>query len=112
MKKYAEILVVCGYGDYSFAYDDKGKCLGVWHNAALYYYDRTIDSLVAPFADTLEARRQADAIEDWLWQRYYKNHQEPDIWSMSMNHVENKLGLSRHQWRLDRIKWCVESLDE
>ena len=60
LKKAAEILVTCGYAksDYSTggkAYLRVAKCC-----------DTNASVRTDPFADTLEGRRQADAIEDFL----------------------------------------------
>ncbi len=57
--------------------------------------------LIEPYADTLEGRRQADAIEDWL--------DGGCLWNLSKDKVEQ---YSNHQWRLDRIRWCIEQLQE
>jgi len=55
---------------------------------------------VIPFSDTLEGRRQADALEDWLFMNgFYSEFQN----NLSMEP-------SLHKWRLDRIKWCFEQL--
>lgn len=55
-----------------------------------------------PFADTLEGRKQSDAIEDWL----YSVHE--DLWEQS--HLIVELPFISFKWRLDRIKWCLEQL--
>jgi len=51
--------------------------------------------------DTLEGRRQADALEDWL------SDNETMLW-LAAHPIECKT--TGHQWRLDRIKWCLEEL--
>ena len=62
-----------------------------------------------PFADTLEGRRQADAIEDWL--DSYKSTSDVDglsMWEVSAMTVMRDS--THHQYRLDRIKWCISEL--
>lgn len=59
---------------------------------------------INPFADTLESRRQADALEDWLYYNIY------DLWTQSMAIKQQSDNF--HQWRLDRIKYCFEQLAE
>ena len=109
-KKAAEILVECGYAEAGYAdyphirpnpdgssWVKKIKAINHWTSVDI-------------FADTLEGRRQADAIEDWLrtgdvsvnvvwlsseWNSEYKH--EPGT-------------IDSHRWRLDRIKWCLEQL--
>lgn len=63
---------------------------------------------VEPFTDTIQGRRQVDIIEDWLiWN-------EQILWHIqSKRHIkstEKGKPKSSHQWRLDRIKWCLEQL--
>ena len=58
------------------------------------------------YADTLEGRRQADAIEDWLCNNYEKLWEQASDDDLILDH-----DITHHQWRLDRIKWCVEELD-
>ena len=56
-------------------------------------------------ADTLEGRRQADVIGDWLVAN------RKDMWLLSMS----QFGFDdrpKHQWRLDRICWCLNKLTE
>ena len=55
-----------------------------------------------PFADTLEGRRQADAIESYLIQTNF--HREFNVLTAKPEVADF------HQWRLDRIKWCIEQL--
>ena len=97
LQKAAEILVECGYAD-KLGYMENGNAEVI--RTKLFHH-------VEPFADTLEGRRQADAIEDWLWERYLKIHTEGDLWGESIN-IEQES--TKHQWRLDRIKWCLEEL--
>ena len=100
-EKIAEILVECGYADHA---TDDGLYV-VWS-------DPDIDHLYEKIQytqDTLEGRRQADAIEDWLLLE--KNQ----LWNNSYteaNWVTDNGKLLNHQWRLDRIKWCIEQLGD
>ena len=89
-KKAAEILVECGYG--SACPDIEG----------VYVKKNNFVRTVLPFTDTLEGRRQAYAIEDWLALN--------GIWRKSFKAVHVDMKISGHQWRLDRIKWCLEKL--
>jgi hypothetical protein len=103
MKKIAEALVQCGYADYQIG------------DGSVRWKDAELDNLceeVEPFADTLEGRRQADALEDWL----FINHNR--LWAIDSKRPEavppiisSNRFYSQHQWRLDRIKWCFEQLE-
>jgi hypothetical protein len=107
LKKAAEILVECGYAD---AINEK-RPMTVRRNLPIGedYYPLQVEC--DPFADTLEGHRQANAIEDWLFDdsspELYKRHY--NLWHESSDLSVTK---SRHQWRLDRIKWCLEQLAE
>jgi len=59
---------------------------------------------VNPFTDTLSGRRQLDAIEDWIC----ANHMTMYIGD-SAGHVPPNSNY--HQWRMDRIKYCLEQLE-
>ena len=106
LKKVAEILVECGYAIDVFEFEYQG----VMHCDTVRIKDESWPSKdnirlqkVEVLSDTLEGRRQADAIEDWLVQ----NHKQ--LWLSSMN----QFGFDdrpKHQWRLDRIKWCLEAM--
>ncbi len=109
LKKAAEILVESGYAVKRYT-DLHSEYLGYvcvvdddWPSATGHRPEK-----VEIFADTLEGRRQADAIEDWLW--YNQNR----IYANSYHAVDEPLdeGVSHHQWRLDRIKWCLEQLSD
>mgnify|MGYP000698605127 CR=1 FL=1 len=65
---------------------------------------------VNPFADTLEGRRQADEIEDWL--KSDISRPRFTVWVESGKTNDVSMGDNCHQWRLDRIKWCIEQLLE
>ena len=109
LKKAAEILLETGYAnDYCVMLNK----LAVIVNTPSGFHKE----IVTPFyscedneADSLQirlecySRRQADALE------YYFNSstQLKLLWFRSMN----ELGFTHgHQWRLDRIKWCLENL--
>ena len=99
-KKAAEILVECGY---AFSIDGKGYIYLSSDNGKM--------QKVSPFSDTIEGRRQADAIEDWL------NNKQPCLWqSIGLKDAELYMKdgyvTSAHKWRLDRIRWCLEQLEE
>ena len=106
-EKIAQILVECGYAvQIDF---DKQPFIheGEWH---VFFSDGSI--AVNPYADTLEGRRQADAIEDWLKDTsvYEVNHGGFQIWEKSKIENPRPAGMSQHQHRLDRIKWCIQEL--
>lgn len=102
-KKAAEILVKCGYADYK---TDNGNYI-CWRDPEI---DDTMEA-VQIFSNTLEGRRQADTIEDWL--DNHKTFSDVDglsIWDVSAMKIIRES--SYHQWRLDRIKWCLEELSK
>lgn len=92
-KRIAEALVECGYA----------KRLGVSgvHDGYFIGVMDGFDQVVNPFIDTIESRRQADALEDWLFVN------QTHLWGQSAN---NDVGGERRQWRLDRIKYCFEQM--
>ena len=98
LEKCAEILVECGYADIAY-----GERL-VWIAPEIDH----ITDMCNPFADTLEGRRQADSIEDWL------GNKRDDLWFSFFSDKElyEKKGFvtSGHKWRLDRIKYCIQQL--
>ena len=59
-----------------------------------------------PFAGTLEGRRQADAIEDWI------EENEGKLWRVNSICNNQDESDSHHQWRLDRIKWCLDEMSK
>lgn len=97
-KQIAEALVECGYAE-STGYDPNYK--GDARTTIVTKGYKRVHH-VDPFADTLEGRRQADALEDWL---IYKGYCEEFDFSKLAGWPRNF-----HQWRLDRIKWCFEEL--
>ena len=96
-KSIAKALVECGY-----AYSWQSN------RAALFVTIPVTSEIqkVDPFADTIEGRRQADALEDWLAQEHGK------LWGKSADYVGFKFHWHYHQWRLDRIKWCFQRLEK
>ena len=99
-KKAAEILV-----EYGYAYRLTVSGLADVYRIIKGSYEGK-QLLVDPFADTLEGRRQADAIEDWLAEY------EGELWELkSICHNQDE-GDNRHQWRLDRIKRCLVELSK
>ena len=122
MKKAAEILVECGYAERFFK-----NCMGSYTlvEPAGYEYQehQSVGQICDPFLlipephNPLEhechARRQADAIEDWF-EGLFLSDVERDldryiIWNVSSSEVA--CSGTNHQWRLDRIKWCLEQLE-
>lgn len=67
---------------------------------------------IDPFADTLEGRRQADALEDWLTLNHYPlwNRSELDAESPEKPYSEN--GAFWYQHRRNKLKWCFEQLEK
>ncbi|MCK4706282.1 MAG: hypothetical protein KAT90_12430 [Gammaproteobacteria bacterium] len=111
-KKAAEILIEAGAieaqrGDIGFFI----KCSPSHKRLIKWVETEKIERFIEAFADTLEGRRQADAIEDWLC------NNKSDLWS-AISKPDSELYemkgyiTSAHQWRLDRIKWCLEQLTE
>ena len=108
-KRIAEALVECGYADNNWLNSDNSSewwvCWVAWDNDTIIR-----NEIVDPFADTLESRRQADALEDWLDNFWSRN-----LWQASVSAIKkynSKTIANNHQWRLDRIKWCFEYLEE
>ena len=106
LKKAAEILVECGY-----AKEIATHFYYMPEDSAIYVqfrkpdpFDDSCQQKVNPFADTLEGRRQADAIEDWLSINHSLN------WHKSRSEVLVIDYKTCHKWRLDRIKWCLDNL--
>lgn len=106
LRKCAEILVECGYVPRYFHY--MGKTITLAKTEASQRIQEY--ELCNPFIDTIEGRRQADAIEDWLYSltRYNNNYKGLQLWEASIEKVSGSE--NRHQFRLDRIKWCIEQL--
>jgi len=100
----AEILVECGkYVEINPVKDNRKTAFWIgFLNECNGPRDYRKSSRIDPFADTLEGRRQSDAIEDWI----YSVHE--DLWEQS--HLIVELPFISFKWRLDRIKWCLEQL--
>ena len=113
MKKYAEALIECGYADeYGSTKTEAGEIIAWWVGRSYIHDDRERNQYVRPFSDTLEGRRQSDALEDWLMHKYTHIWNESDngvYWLRMRYRVDNN---TAHQWRLRRIKWCFEQLEE
>ena len=101
MKRIAEALVECGYAK---AY--QGELGHYFLDTGDYQFDILIREKCDSFADTLEGRRQADALEDWL----QLDHM--GLWRRSVNECNRPNTFPTHQWRLDRIKWCFFQLED
>ena len=100
LEKCAEILVDCGYADAFDGGYDKFTGNEYW----IVKDNLTKQVPVQIFADTLEGRRQSDSIEDWL--RINKE----DVWYDLKGSARVDKEISSHQWRLDRIKLCIQKL--
>jgi hypothetical protein len=90
----AELLVECGYA---------GMTQG--NQLLTNSLEEPREQIIDPFADTLAGRRQANALEDWLSHTPEINK----IWAKSEHRQDC---YSNHQWRLDRIKWCIEAIKQ
>ena len=102
-KKAAEILVQDGRYVYK-EYEEGVRLLSVidpnWPSQSGYR-----NCILDPFKHDVDGINQAHIIEDYLAQK--KKH----LWLSSMG----QFGFDdrpRHQWRLDRIKWCLAQLTE
>lgn len=107
LQKAAEILVECKYCD-TFEIDKREH---LQHNPLinLIIFDSDLDNIrieCNPFVNMLESRKQADTIEDWL------RHERATLYFNSADEVgfNPKSNKSHHQWRLDRIKWCLQEM--
>ena len=103
-KKAAEVLVECG----TLEAHREGigffiKCSPSHKRLIKWAETEKLDRFIEPLHDSLEGRRQADAIEDWL------KGKNKELWERSVFvHYSGR----NHQWRLDRIKWCLEELSK
>lgn len=112
MKNIAEALVECGYAhsvptSFNFIPQEGVEYIQMVKKPDLFQYGQYQE--VNPFADTLEGRKQANALEDWL----FINHNR--LWAIDSKRPEavppiisSSRFYSQRQWRLDRIKWCFE----
>ena len=98
LEKAAEILDVCGYAE--FAIKEKGIILVKYDEVP---YPESVDPFYSGNNTHREclARRQADAVERWLVAN------ELSLWNTFYRENESAVG---HEYRLDRIKWCLEKL--
>jgi len=55
-------------------------------------------------SNTLKSRMQLDIVEDWLYNNNRKLY-ERNIWNIRIKDYN-----SHHQWRKDRILWCISRL--
>ena len=97
----AEILVECGYAETITEVEG----IVIVKYGELQIYPETIDPYYSGDNTHREciSRRQADAVEDWLFNRY------KELWTESVLHCgDGRKDL--HLWRLDRIKWCIQEL--
>lgn len=99
MKIEAELLVKCGYAEMTGRSIDRR--LETEHLTLVTKDYRKVERC-NPYTNTFEGRQQADALEDWLWEK------ETIHWRLSIDMV--LLKSSNYQWRLDRIKWCCKQI--
>ncbi len=99
----AKDLVKCGYADSYHAVP-----IGNIQSYRIVYTtcdDITVNPYVEFSVDTLEGRRQLDALEDWLIKNQLK------LWDRARYNVTQLQSYnSQHRERLDRIKWCYDQL--
>jgi len=104
LQKAAEILVECGYAD-----DVNENHTAHAHQCGKYGDDVSWELRPIEFdKDTLEGRRQADAIEDYLHQNFYYLVCESKEEIKSSDVAE----YNGRQKRIDRIKWCLQELSK
>lgn len=96
-KKAAEILVECGYA----VSINRPIVETIWITEEL----SGSDECVNPFFDCIYGRRQADAIENWLYDFKYELWADKACEAVTLVNVK-----CLHKWRLDRIKWCLKEL--
>ena len=96
LQKCAEILVSSGYADIAY-----GERL-VWIAPEIDHITDVCD----PFSDTLEGRRQSDAIEDWL----HINH--PDLIGklFADGEIYKTDDKTHTEWRKFNLKWCIQEM--
>ena len=95
LEKCAEILVECGYCESS---------------NYLYLFKDMCSEINNPFADMLEGRKQADALENHFKSKH-ANNKYGCLWELSADEVDYPLTKDNYPderlWRLNRIKWCI-----
>ena len=99
-KRIAKALVECGY-----AKAHQGELGHYFLDTGDYQFEILIREKCDPFADTLEGRRQEEALEDWL-HKYHGN-----LLKRAKHSVGVKFPYNGRQKRLDRIEWCFEQLE-
>jgi len=101
-KKAAEVLVECGYAD---RYEEYNDCYRIHIVGTPKPHRKKVDPFYCgcELIDECIARRQADAIED-----YFEQHPEIwELWNSFPRPYVYDVGESMHEWRLDRIRWCL-----
>ena len=101
LKKVAEILVLCGYAAQYKLPSIKHKYIWRKPRKGPQYQEH-----LNPFADTYVGHMQAFALEDWL----ICTHES--LWKRSALIPLAHGDVPAHQWRLDRIEWCIKQLVE
>ena len=97
LEKCAAVLVGFGYAERQGDIDKRQIC---------YYRNKEFIKIIAePFSDTLEGRRQADAIEDYLKKNNPYMFFQDANWHNPCAYFE-----SSHKYRLAKIKWCIKEL--
>ena len=104
LEKAAEILVLSGYAEKTV----ESYVIVIVRHGPLQVYPESVDPFYTGDDAHREchARRQADAIEDWLW--FNQNRIYANSYHAIDEPVDEKV--SHHKWRLDRIKWCLQEL--
>jgi len=100
-KKTAEILVEAGryvYREYEGGVWLLSVCDPDWPSQSGYR-----SCILDPFKHTIDGINQAHIIEDWLLDKHIKLFTVKACMAVSSNN-------NAHQWRLERIKWCLEQL--
>lgn len=110
-KRIAEALVECHYAKEFKLNEITGQWM-VSHQANSINEDYDLYYPVCFDQDTLEGRRQADALEDWLTLNHYPlwNRSELDAESPEKPYSEN--GAFWYQHRRNKLKWCFEQLEK
>ena len=114
MKRIAEALVECGYADTWIQHDNRQYPLNNQFDSISIGIDGNWIKC-NPFADTLEGRRQADALEDWLHNEHYNIIQQAKVAEMLQKDNPNNDFMGQYngrQKRLKRIKWCFDQLEK
>ena len=99
LEKCAQILVECGYAKSMFE-EDGDWYVDHWEVCPFYSAKNETN---ADLMNECVARRQADAIEDWL------NANQSGLWCV-FSRKEKPIKYNLHQWRIDRIKWAINEI--